>query len=128
MAVGARARPNWLSKRAPLTGWGVPTTDSCWVAHARRRVHQRTVANNSPIFHIGCKDGGLAGLARRPRKPPESRAQGVMGYLFRSVMSWWITDAPTIAPSSSRIGETLTETGISPPSLRTRMVSRRSMC
>src|SRR5665811_1464275 len=47
---------------------------------------------------------------------------------FCSVRSRWITDVPTIAPSASRIGETVSETGNTVPSLRTRLVSRCSTC
>ena len=42
-----------------------------------------------------------------------------------SVTSRWTADAPTIAPSSSWIGATVSETGTTDPSFRTRMVSKR---
>src|SRR5665647_2851985 len=45
-----------------------------------------------------------------------------------SVMLRLIIDVPTIAPSASRIGETVSETRNTDPSFRTRMVSRWSMC
>ena len=41
----------------------------------------------------------------------------------RVVMSRAIVEAPTSAPSSSLIGEIVSETSIASPSLRTRMVS-----
>src|SRR5664279_2634099 len=44
------------------------------------------------------------------------------------VTSWVVVDAPMIAPSASRIGETVNETGRAVPSLRIRMVWRCSMC
>src|ERR1035437_3811929 len=40
-----------------------------------------------------------------------------------SVTSRWTPDAPTITPSSSRIGATVTETGTTIASFRTRIVS-----
>ena len=47
---------------------------------------------------------------------------------FCSVMSWQIADAPTTEPFASQIGETVSEAGNTVPSLRTRTVSRCSMC
>ena len=43
-----------------------------------------------------------------------------------SVTSLTMADAPVIAPSLSRIGETVSEIGNTVPSFRTRVVSRRS--
>ena len=61
----------------------------------------------------------------------ESRLASIMDRASSAASLWLvrsraIVDAPTIVPSASRIGETVSETGNTVPSFRTRMVSRCS--
>ena len=74
-----------------------------------------SVARNSSFMRLAASASALAASAAASSRSRSSSAR------LRSVMSLAIFEAPTIVPSASRIGETVSETSMRRPSLVTRL-------
>jgi PAS domain S-box-containing protein len=83
------------------------------------------------VSPIRDEDGAVVGASSITRDVTEARqayeaARSMIESSLDSVTSRVIEDAPTTAPSASRIGETVSKTGNTVPSFRTRTVSKCS--